>query len=117
MVVQAVGGSIAGATHGGEFWWWSPTFWLPMSLPVLPLLFMAPARPRRTLALLLVGRWRDAVAELEGWRWLFVAAGTVLLNRVGWIVLDGYYARGWVLIAALLFIVAAIPRRHDLARA
>jgi hypothetical protein len=117
IVAQAVLGSIDGATFGGEFWWWSPTFWIPMSLPVLPLLFMEPARPRLTLSLLMVGRWRDAVAELKGWRWLFVAAGTVLQNRVGWRAFTWFYSNIWVLLSALLFALAAIPRRHESATA
>jgi hypothetical protein len=71
---------------------------------------MQPERPRRSLALLLLGRWRDALATLRGWRWLCVAAGGFLLNRLGWMVLtDRYYAYLWAILPALLFGIAAIP--------
>ncbi len=81
-----------------------------MSLPVLPLLFMQPDRPRLTLALLAMGRWRDAVAQLAGFRWPLVAVGVALLNRAGWGALRGIrWEYGRVLLPALLFAVAAIP--------
>jgi hypothetical protein len=113
VVVQGVLGTIEAARYPGEMHLgWALTFWLPMSLPVLPLLFMEPERPRLTLALLAVGRWRDAIAQLSGWRWLGVAAAVVLLNRAGWVILVGYWGYGWVLIPALLFTLAAIPCRR-----
>jgi hypothetical protein len=118
IAVQAVVGSIGAAMHND--FWWSMTVWIPMSLPVIPLLFMKPERPRLTFALLMVGRWRDAVAELKGWRWLLVAVGTVLLNRFGWFVLGTYYFVSPVpvwLLPPLLFLLAAIPRRHKPATA
>jgi hypothetical protein len=119
LVVQAVAGTVEAAGYGGEMHFaWALKFWLPMSLPLLPLLFMEPDRPRLTLALLAVGRWRDAVAQLTGFRWLVVAAGVVLLNRAGWTALEGLErAYGWVLLPALLFALAAIPRLHKPATA
>lgn len=42
--------------------------WLPLVLPVLPLVVLTPERPRLTAALALVGRWRDAARMLVGWR-------------------------------------------------
>jgi len=112
LVVQAVAGTVDAAGYEGELHVaWALTFWLPMSLPLLPLLFMEPDRPRLTLALLAVGRWRDAVAQLAGFRWLFVAAGVVLLNRAGLDVLRGW-VDSWLLPPALLFTIAAIPRRR-----
>jgi hypothetical protein len=67
---------------------WALTFWLPMTLPLLPLLFLAPERPRLTLAFAVVGRWRDADATIAGWSWVLVAAGLIALNRAGWNALE-----------------------------
>jgi hypothetical protein len=118
MVVQAVAGTVDAAGYEGPMHVaWALTFWLPMNLPLIPLLFMEPDHPRLTLALLAAGRWRDAVARLMGFRWLIVAAGVVLLNRAGWSALDGLWEYGWVLIPALLFTLAAIPRLHKPATA
>lgn len=87
---------------------WVLTFFLPMSLPLLPLLVLDPERPRVTLALVAAGRWRDAAEQLAGWRWLSVAAALVLLNRAGWEVLQGYEAESTA--AFLIFgLVALIP--------
>jgi hypothetical protein len=48
------------------------------------------------------------VAQLAGWRRLFVAAALVLFNRVGWEVLQGYEAE--LTTASLIFeIVALVP--------
>ena len=98
--------------------------WPPLVLPVLPLVFMAPERPRLTVALALVGRWRDAGRALAGWRWIVVAMGTFLLARSGgralhcWVYdFDGAlnFSLESVLNAfipqALLFGAAALPRR------
>jgi hypothetical protein len=86
---QIVSGTMRAAGYPGEFHVaWALTFWLPMTLPLLPLLFMAPSRPRLTLALALLGRWRDAYATLAGWNWVLVAAGLVALNRAGWDALE-----------------------------
>ncbi len=52
---------------------------LPACLPLVPLLFMAPTRPRYTAALALVGRWEDAAREMVGLRWTLVAAGVLAL--------------------------------------
>jgi hypothetical protein len=96
---------------------------VPMILPVLPLLFLIPERPRLTVALALVGRFRDAARSLAGFRWLLVAAGVVLLARSGLEALDWwrfddegvpYFRMGAVVVAfvpqAVLFALAAIPR-------
>jgi hypothetical protein len=118
IAMQAIVGSIGAAMKFDL--WWSITVWIPMSLPVIPLIFMEPERPRLTLALLMVGRWRDACAQLKGWRWLLVAVGTALLNRVGWSMLGTYYFVSPVpvwLLPPLLFLLAAIPRRHKPATA
>jgi hypothetical protein len=56
-------------------------FQLTTILPLLPLLVLEPERPRLTVALVLVGRWRDARRELAGWRWVAIAAGLYLLER------------------------------------
>jgi hypothetical protein len=48
--------------------------------PLLPLLFLPPERPRLTMALALVGRWRDALPHLAGWRWIAVAAAVLCLS-------------------------------------
>jgi len=86
---QVITGTLRAAGYPGEFHVaWALTFWLPMTFPLLPLLFMAPSLPRLTVALALVGRWRDACAKLAGWRWVLVAAGLVALNRAGWDALE-----------------------------
>ena len=85
LLVQAAAGLLRAASYGGEMHIpWVLTFFLPMSLPLLPLLFMAPERPRLTLALAFVGRWGDAARSLAGFRWIAVALGVVLLNHTGW---------------------------------
>ena len=104
--------------------------WLPIVLPVLPLVVMEPERPRLTVALALVGRWRDAGRALAGWRWGLVAAGTVLLARSGGRALHCWvYDSDWTLHfdpeavfnafipQAVLFGIAALPRRAGSARA
>jgi hypothetical protein len=48
--------------------------------PLLPLLFMQPERPRLVVALALVGRWRDALHQLAGRRWIAVAAAVLWLS-------------------------------------
>ena len=53
---------------------------VPACLPVLPLLFMRPERPVYAAALAMVGRWNDAAREVEGLRWILVAAGVFLLS-------------------------------------
>ncbi len=52
---------------------------LPACLPILPLLFMSPTRPRYVAALALVGRWHDTAREMTGLRWVLVAAGVLAL--------------------------------------
>lgn len=95
---------------------------MPRCLPVLPLLFMAPERPRLTIALALVGRWRDAARTLSGVRWPLVAMGILLLERTGWASLSTEWSSEdairipgqGILIAfvppAVLFGLAALPR-------
>jgi hypothetical protein len=95
---------------------------MPRCLPVLPLLFMAPERPRLTVALALVGRWRDAARTLAGSRWVIVATGVLLLERSGWASLSTAWSSEdsiripgqGILIAfvppAVLFGLAALPR-------
>lgn len=98
--------------------------WLTLVFPVLPLVIMAPDRPRLTAALALMGRWRDAGKTLAGWRWIAVALGTLLLARSGerslrcweydvsWTL---HFAPGAILAAfipqAFFFGIAALPRR------
>jgi hypothetical protein len=99
---------------------------LPRCLPLLPLLFMAPIRPRYAAALALVGRWRDATRELAGVRWMLVAAGVLALHLAApealqwWgIDEDGHvFFQAWGIAAALapcaiLFGLAAIPERRE----
>jgi hypothetical protein len=102
---------------------------MPRCLPVLPLLFLAPERPRLTIALALVGRWRDAARTLAGWRWAAVAIGVLLLERSAWIAMSAAWssedtfripAQG-ILIAfvpqAVLFGLAVLPRLRSTATA
>lgn len=86
-------------------------YFLPMSLPLLPLLWLGAERPRYTIALALVGRGRDAARTLAGCRWLLVAAGLVSLNRAGWDLLEGF-ERGFTVpvLPIVLFGLAALPR-------
>lgn len=85
IVLQALAGTAQASTYPGDMrLGWALTFWLPMSLPLIPLLFVDPDRPRLTVALAFVGRWRDAFQQLAGWRWIAVAAGIVLLNHAAW---------------------------------
>src|SRR4051812_10461066 len=102
---------------------------MPLCLPVVSLLFMAPERPRLTVALALMGRWRDAAQTLAGWRWPIVALGVLLLERSGWASLstawsaeNGIRIPGQgILIAfapqAALFALAALPRMRSTAKA
>jgi hypothetical protein len=100
---------------------------LPRCLPLVPLLFMAPSRPRYAAALALVGRWTDAAREFAGLRWILVAAGVLALHsaapealewwtidehgRVGF---DVWRVAGALLPCMILFGVAAIrdPRER-----
>jgi len=120
-MVAQVGADIAITARMGEFRVTLAAF-LPLCLPVLPLLFMVPERPRITVAFALLGRWRDAARTLAGWRWVIVAIGVLLLERSGWASLSTTWSsEDWfripgqdVLIAfapqVLLFGVAALPR-------
>ena len=68
---------------------------------------VAPERPRLTLALAVVGRWRDAARSLAGLRWIPVAAAVLLLNRTTWRVLawpvdalgGGLFFDPWVILS------------------
>jgi hypothetical protein len=96
---------------------------MPQILPAIPLLFLVPDRPRLTMALALVGRWRDAGRSLAGWRWVLVAAGVALLARSGLEGLDWwnfnedgvpYFRAGAIGVAfapqVVLFALAELPR-------
>ena len=120
-VVAQVCAAVAMTAHMGDLRVTLSAF-MPLCLPVLPLLFMGPERPRLTVALAVVGRWRDAARTLAGWRWLLVVVGVLLLERSGWAALSSTWsAEDWfripgqdILIAfspqLLLFGVAALPR-------
>ncbi len=99
---------------------------LPRCLPLVPLLFMAPTRPRYTAALALVGRWTDAARELTGLRWILVAAGVLALHSAApealrwWVINeDGRVSFWWSRVlgalapCAMLFGVAAIRTPRD----
>jgi hypothetical protein len=82
LLAQAVTGTMQAASFEGPMHVaWALTFWLPMALPLLPLLFMAPERPRLTAALMLMGRYSEAWASLAGFRWPFVALLVVATNH------------------------------------
>lgn len=102
------------------------TAFLPSCLPLVPLLFMAPERPRYTAALALVGRYRDAAHELSGVRWMLVAAGVIALHivlpeAVRWWTIDeeGRVCFWWTHVGgalapcATLFGLAAIRQPRD----
>lgn len=99
---------------------------LPRCLPLVPLLIMAPTRPRYTAALALLGRWTEAARELTGLRWILVAAGVLVLHSAApealrwWSInADGrvYFTFGRVLGAlapsAILFGLAAMHTPRD----
>jgi hypothetical protein len=99
---------------------------LPRCLPLVPLLVMAPSRPRYAAALAIVGRWTDAARELAGLRWILVAAGILALHSAApealkwWSIDDDgrvFFTFGRVAGAlapsALLFGLAALPRPRD----
>jgi hypothetical protein len=120
-VVAQAWAAVAMTAGMGEFGVTLSAF-MPLCLPVLPLLFMAPERPRLTIALALVGRWRDAARTLAGLRWPVVAIGVLLLEQSGWASLSTTWSSEdsiripgqGILIAfvpqAVLFGLAALPR-------
>lgn len=126
LLVQAAAGISRAASYEGEMHVpWMLTFFVPMSLPLLPLLFIAPERPRLTLALAFVGRWRDAARSLAGFRWIAVAGGVLLLNRAAWRALgwrvdalDGELVFDpWAILTvfappAVLCVLAALPEKR-----
>ena len=125
ILVQSAAGISHAASYTGEMHVpWVLTFFLPMSLPLLPLLFMAPERPRFTLALAFVGRWRDAGRSLAGLRWIAVSIGLLLVNRAAWRALEwpvdaldgGMVFDPWTILTvlappAVLCVLAALPQR------
>jgi len=64
---------------------------MPLCLPVLPLLILIPERPQLTVALALVGRWRDAARTLAGWRWPLVDVGVLLFGDVAGVFARSFY--------------------------
>jgi hypothetical protein len=87
-------------------------FFLPMCLPLLPLVVLPVEQPRIALALIGLGRWREARSMLGGVGPLLVAAALVTLNR-GAVDLcvhlqheQGWMATAWW-VPAGLFVVAA----------
>ncbi len=131
ILVQAVAGTVQARSYPGDLrLGWALTFWLPMSLPLIPLLFASPDRPRLTLALAVVGRWREALRQLTGFRWIAVATGIVLLNHAAWAASRSnvYGADGilrfdpWAVVTAflpqaILFGLAALPQGRSSATA
>ena len=57
----------------------------------LPLLFITPERPRMTVALALVGRWREVARSLAGWRWPLLGVGVFLFGDVAGIFARSFY--------------------------
>lgn len=51
------------------------------AFPMLPVLFVDPEHPRRTVTLAFVGRFRDAARTLTGGRWPLVALAVFFFNR------------------------------------
>ncbi len=97
-------------------------FWHVAVVQFLPLLLVTPELPRITVALALVGRFREALATLAGFRWIAVAVGVFSLDRTVLAVCSAMYAKdgalqcnvGELLAAlvpsAILFGLAAMPR-------
>ncbi len=107
----------------------SPSMFLLLSasaLPMLPLLFVDPEHPRRTVALASIGRFRDAARTLTGWRWPLVALAVFFFNRTVTAAFAAiYWDNGaikftpWEMLTALapcaiLLGLAALPRLRPL---
>jgi len=75
----AVAVAIAGQCAVSLGWWGRG--WVPMCAPLLPLVVLRLEEPRVVLALLALGRWREALARSGGVRAALVAAGVVSLNH------------------------------------
>lgn len=60
-------------------WGWG---WIPMCVPLLPLVVWRVEEPRVVLAMLALGRWREAAARSGGVMVVAVAVATVATNRV-----------------------------------
>jgi len=90
IVAQSILGISTGTGYSGEpnTVWFVLKFFLPMCVPLLPLVFLRVERPRVVLALALLGRHREAWARF-GVGVLAVAAFVVSLNR-GVLDLIGY---------------------------
>jgi hypothetical protein len=111
-VVLAVAGYAFAAEYGGP-----PSvafalmFFVPMSLPLLPLVVL-PVPPRIFLALIGLGGWREARSRLGGVGPLLVAVALVTLNRGAFDLCvhlqhgQGWMARAWWLPAGV-FVAAA----------
>ncbi len=104
-------------------------FWHAAAVQFLPLLLVTPERPRVTVALALVGRWREALETLSGFRWIAVAAGVFSLDKTVLAVCAAMYAKDGALRcnvsellaalapSAILFGLAALPRLRATATA
>lgn len=55
--------------------------WLPVCLPLLPLVVIRVEEPRVVVALAVLGRWRQALAQSGGWRAGLVALALISLHR------------------------------------
>src|SRR5262249_11247990 len=88
----AVGAAIlAKVVLEGDGFGWTPTFarispWiiqalLLVALPLIPLVVSRVEEPRVVLALLALGRWREAYARSGGWRTALIAVAVVSIER------------------------------------
>jgi hypothetical protein len=88
ILAQVVMGCAESGRPFGEFIpHWAMQNFLPMCLPLLPLVVLRVEEPRVVLALLALGRWREALARSGGFRTALVAAALVSLNHGAWDVL------------------------------
>jgi len=94
ILAQILVGAAEAASYGGAP---NPTsftlrFFLPMCLPLLPLVVLRVGRPRVVIALAALGRWREAWARFGGLGPLAVAVALVSVNRgAGDLLLRAYH--------------------------
>ncbi len=85
ILMRVVVGAAHAASYGGvpdpAF---TAGFFVPMCLPLLPLVLMRVEEPRVALALAALGRWREAAARSGGVRALLVAVAVLSVNHIAW---------------------------------
>ena len=85
ILMRVIAGTARATSYGGvpdpAF---TARFFLPMCLPLLPLVVMRADNPRVVLALAALGRWREAAARSGGAHAIFAAATLLSVNHIVW---------------------------------